>query len=148
MVGGADGLYLSRDRKGTQRPKPAPYADYQGDRHDAFWYFDREMAELAEARYAEMRGKQTREIEVGEPVWSADGRTVSISVPKNVRLEVIGGPLKLFTFHSSLFTFEVYPYEAGLDNPKRSFTAWLIAIHDGDKDYKRAVKPVEIKILQ
>ena len=132
----------------TQRPKPAPFAEYQGDRHDAFWYFDREMAELTEARYAETRGKQTREIEVGEPIWSADGKKVSISVPKDVRVEVISGPLKLFTFHSSLFTFEVYPYEAGLDNPKRSFTAWLIAIRDGDSKHKRSVKPIEIKIPQ
>ena len=130
----------------NQRPKAAPYTDYQGDRHDAFWYFDQEMAELTEARYAETRGKQTRTIEVGEPQWSADGKTVSISVPKGVRIEVISGPLQLFTFHSSLFTFKVYPYEAGLDNPKRSFSAWLIAIRDGNSKYKRAVQPMEIKL--
>ncbi len=130
----------------AQRPAPAPYSLYQGDRHDAFWYFDREMAELTEARYAETRGKQTRTIEVGKPQWSADSKTVTIRAPKDVRIEVISGPLQFFTFHSSLFTFKVYPYEAGLDNPKRSFTSWLIAIRDGDNTYKRVVKPIEIKI--
>ena len=142
----------------AQRPQPAPYADYQGDRHDAFWYFDQEMAELTEARYAETRGKLIRTIEVGKPQWSSDGKAVTISVPKGVRIEVISGPLrkvsthqpqcgsKLFTLHSSLFTFEVYPYEAGLDNPKRSLTSWLIAIRDGDSKYKRAVQPIEVRL--
>ena len=31
-----------------RRAKPAPYAKYKGDVHDAFWYFDREMAETTE----------------------------------------------------------------------------------------------------
>ena len=139
----------------AQRPKPAPYADYQGDRHDAFWYFDQEMAELTEARYAETRGKQTRTIEVGEPQWSADGKTVTITAPKDVRIEVICGPLRKASSRQQLpsitggvrgWVFEVYPYEAGLDNPKRSFTSWLIAILDGDKTYKRVVKPIEVKL--
>lgn len=137
----------------AQRPKPAPYYKYQGDRHDAFWYFDQEMAELTEARYAETRGKQTRTIEVGEPQWSSDGKTVTISAPKDVRIEVISGPLRpvrdsQIVNHksSNCKSFEVYPYESGLDNPKRSFTSWLIAIRDGDKTYKRVVKPIEIKL--
>ena len=79
---------------------------------------------------------------MGAPQWSADGKTVSICVPKDVRIEVISGPLRKVNNH----TFEVYPYEAGLDNPKRSFTSWLIAIHDGDKTYKRVVKPIEVKL--
>jgi len=125
-----------------QRPEPAPYYIYKGDRHDAFWYFDREMAELTEARYAETRGKLQREFKVGEPQWSSDGKTVTVSVPEGVRVEVISGPLRKVKDT----TFEVYPYEAGLDNPKRSYTSWLIAIHDGDKHYKRTVKPVCINL--
>ena len=124
------------------RPQPAPYYIYQGDRHDAFWYFDREIAELTEARYAETRGKQVRTIEVGEPQWSDDGKTVTISVPKGVRIEVISGPLRKVKGT----TFEVYPYESGLDNPKRSFTAWLIAICDGNRQYKRAVLPIQVNL--
>ena len=124
------------------RPQPAPYYIYQGDRHDAFWYFDREIAELTEARYAETRGKQVRTIEVGEPQWSDDGKTVTISVSKGVRIEVISGPLRKVKGT----TFEVYPYESGLDNPKRSFTAWLIAICDGNRQYKRAVLPIQVNL--
>ena len=30
------------------RPEAAPAASYKGDRHEAFWYFDREMAQLTE----------------------------------------------------------------------------------------------------
>lgn len=42
-----------------RRAKAAPFAKYKGDVHDAFWYFDREMAEATEARYAEERGKNS-----------------------------------------------------------------------------------------
>lgn len=76
------------------RPTPAPYAAYKGDRHDAFWYFDQEMALLTEARYAETHGKQVRDFEVGEPEWSADGQTLQLSVPEGVRVEVICGSLR------------------------------------------------------
>jgi len=132
----------------AQRPEPAPYNIYNGDRHDAFWYFDREMAEMTESRYAETRGKKQREIEVGEPQWSSDGKTVFISVPEGVRMEVISGPLRPVRDSQIVNrkSFEVYPYEPGLDNPKRSFTAWLIAIRNGDNRYKRAVKPICINL--
>ena len=39
------------------RPQPAPFESYAGDRHDAFWYFDGEMALEAEKRYAATLGK-------------------------------------------------------------------------------------------
>ena len=136
-----------------RRPKAAPYAQYTGDLHDVFWYYDCEMAELTEARYAETRGKQTREIGEIKTQWSEDGKTLTITAPTGVRIEVICGPLRKSTSHQPIFNsqfsilnLEVYPYECGLDNPKRSFTAWLIAILDGDKTYKRVVKPIEIKI--
>ena len=41
----------ARLTKQPRRAKPAPYRQYTGDRHDAFWYFDREMAELTEDFY-------------------------------------------------------------------------------------------------
>lgn len=130
----------------ARRPSPAPYADYQGNPHDAFWYFDREMAELTEARYASTLGKLSRPLDKPSYTISADGQTVSVSVPKGVRVEVVSGPLRLHSSSATRFTFKVYPYECGLDNPKRSFTAWLIAIRDGDSQYKRAVQPIEIKL--
>lgn len=125
-----------------QRPSPAPYADYRGDVHDAFWYFDREMAELTEARYAATRGKQLRDIGEVTALWRQGGRELLVTAPKEVRIEVVCGPLRKKTDR----LFEVYPYECGLDNNRRSYSAWLIAILDGDKTFKRVVKPLEIKI--
>lgn len=125
-----------------QRPQPAPYADYQGDRHDAFWYFDQEMARLTESRYAETQGKASRPIDVITYQISADGRTVTLNTPEGVHVEVISGPLQKIDDR----TFKVYPYECGLDNPKRSFTSWLIAIQNGNNQYKRIVQPIEVKL--
>lgn len=34
-----------------KRAQPAPYPEYRGDRHDAFWYFDEEMAMMTEDIY-------------------------------------------------------------------------------------------------
>ncbi len=136
-----------------ERPAPAPYSSYKGDLHDAFWYFDKEMAELAETRYAETRGKQTREIEEIKTEWSKDGQTLTVTAPKDVRVEVICGPLRkselrqpMINDQLSMINYEKYPYECGLDNPKRSSTAWLVAILDGDATYKRTVKPFEVMI--
>ncbi len=126
----------------AQRPKPAAFLDFKGDSHDAFWYFDKEMAELTEARYAETRGKQLRDIGEIKTQWSEDGKSLTVTAAEGVRVAVICGPLRKVTSH----LFEVYPYECGLDNPRRSYTAWLIAILDGDKTYKRVVNPIEIKI--
>lgn len=42
----------------TERHKAAPWADYDGCRHESFWYFDEEMARLTEERYAETKGKR------------------------------------------------------------------------------------------
>lgn len=41
-----------------KRAKAAPYKEYKGDSHDAFWYFDKEMAEMTEERYRRERGKK------------------------------------------------------------------------------------------
>ena len=45
----------------TERPAAAPAEKYTGCPHEAFWYFDEEMAKATEARYAETEGK--------EPSW-------------------------------------------------------------------------------
>jgi hypothetical protein len=36
-----------------ERPQTAPFAEYKGNPHDAFWYFDREIAEATEKYYAQ-----------------------------------------------------------------------------------------------
>lgn len=59
---GTDGADKGKapENANTSRPQPAPYALYKGDKHDAFWYFDKEMAELTEARYKETAGKKVQ----------------------------------------------------------------------------------------
>ena len=57
-------------------------------------------------------------------------------------IEVICGPLKKV----SDTTFRIYPYEAGWDNPRRSRVAWLVAVGDGDDEYRGCVQPIKIKL--
>lgn len=40
-----------------RRAKAAPFKQYKGDPHDAFWYFDKEMADMTEERYRQERRK-------------------------------------------------------------------------------------------
>ena len=177
----------------AQRPQPAPYAEYKGDKHDAFWYFDKEMADLTEARYQETTGKQVQYVGfeyqgklipyndklqggMAIKIDEADVATAKKSKKpiriqlkavytdashgalsshglrsghgtKKPHIEVICGPLKKINDT----TFEVYSYEAGWDNPRRSFTSWVVAVADADGKYKGAVQPLRIdlpKIVQ
>ena len=174
---GTDGADKGKapENANTSRPQPAPYALYKGDKHDAFWYFDKEMAELTEARYKETAGKKVQyvgfeyqgklisfnekaqggmQIKIEDAssensssvnanskekkairihlkaVYTDASHNVLSSVhgKKAPHIEVICGPLKKINDT----TFEVYPYEAGWDNPRRSFTAWLVAVADAD----------------
>ena len=173
----------------AKRPQLAPYAQYKGDKHDAFWYFDKEMAELTEARYQETAGKKVQYVgfeyqgklipfnekaQGGMQIKIEDTSSVNASSvnansknkkairihlkavytdashnvlanahgKKAPHIEVICGPLKKINDT----TFEVYPYEAGWDNPRRSFTAWVVAVADADGEYKGAVQPLRIDL--
>lgn len=183
---GTDGADKGKapSRVEAKRPQPAPYAQYKGDKHDAFWYFDKEMAELTEARYQETAGKKQQYVgfeyqgklipfnekaQGGMQIKIEDASSVnassknkkairihlkavytdaSHSVLSNVHgkkvphIEVICGPLKKINDTA----FEVYPYEAGWDNPRRSFTAWLVSVADADGEYKGAVQPLRIDL--
>lgn len=193
---GTDGADKGKapENANASRPQPAPYALYKGDKHDAFWYFDKEMAELTEARYQETAGKKVQyvgfeyqdklisfnekaqggmqiKIEDTSSEKASSENTSSVNASskdkKVIRLhlkavysdashnalsnahgkkapyiEVICGPLKKINDT----TFEVYPYEAGWDNPRRSFTAWVVAVADADGNYKGAVQPLRIDL--
>lgn len=188
---GTDGADKGKapENANTSRPQPAPYALYKGDKHDAFWYFDKEMAELTEARYKETAGKKVQyvgfeyqgklisfnekaqggmQIKIEDAssensssvnanskekkairihlkaVYTDASHNVLSSVhgKKAPHIEVICGPLKKINDT----TFEVYPYEAGWDNPRRSFTAWVVAVADADGNYKGAVQPLRIDL--
>ena len=161
--------------KTTERCQPAPYEAYQGDKHDAFWYFDEEMARLTEARYAETQGKKQQYVG-----FSLNGRLVPYDDHKQggmaltvkpdkdgvtfhltpeftdathavrsqnhgkgrLHIEVICGPVKKI----NETTFRIYPYECGLDNPRRSFSAWFVAVAEPDGEYKGAVQPIGLAL--
>ena len=188
---GTDGADKGKvpENANASRPQPAPYTLYKGDKHDAFWYFDKEMAELTEARYQETAGKKVQYVgfeyqgklisfnekaqggmqikieeassEIASPVnvSSKDKKVIRIHLKavysdashnalsnahgkKAPHIEVICGPLKKINDT----TFAVYPYEAGWDNPRRSFTAWVVAVADADGNYKGAVQPLRIDL--
>lgn len=188
---GTDGADKGKtlEKSPAKRPLPAPYAEYKGDKHDAFWYFDKEMADLTEARYKETAGKQVQyvgfeyqgklipysdKLQGGMAIKIENADVTSVlKAKKPIRIqlkavytdashgvlsqkgehgllsghgtkkpyiEVICGPLKKINDT----TFEVYPYEAGWDNPRRSFTAWVVAVADANGEYKGAVQPLRI----
>jgi hypothetical protein len=186
MIGtdGADKGKLP-EQANAKRPQPAPYTEYQGDKHDAFWYFDKEMADLTESRYQETAGKQVQyvgfeyqgklvnynaKLQGGMGIKIEKSADVSASKSKKpVRIQlkavftdethnalsnahgskkpyidVVCGPLKKINDT----TFEVYPYEAGWDNPRRSFSAWVVAVVDADGKYKGAVQPLRIDLTE
>lgn len=158
----------------TSRPKPAPYFLYKGDKHDAFWYFDQEMANLTEARYKETAGKKVQYVG-----FEYQGKLVPYNdkLQGGMRLDLrdmdgITFQLKAVYTDSSHgmsstqhgkkklhievidgpvkkindTTFRFYPYEAGWDNARRSFNCWLVAVADTDEKYKGAVQPICIDI--
>lgn len=56
------------------RAPPAPYASYTGNRTEAFWCFDAEMARATENYYEASRGKQRQQVD-----FVQDGKLVPIS---------------------------------------------------------------------
>ena len=158
-----------------KRPAPAPYPAYQGDPHDAFWYFDEEMATLTEARYRKHRGKRMQYIGVRQ-----GGKLVEYDPKAHVRLSVpFRSEADGVTFHlQPCFTdstrkaltdahaegdiridcvcgpvrkvndttFVLSFNRIGMDNPKRSGSVTLVASHPGDKKYKGAVQELVMNV--
>ena len=149
----------------------APYYIYKGDRHTAFWYFDREMALLTHQRHRDTEGKQRQYVgfEYNGKLMAYDPKVqggmrlrydgdslivhlravytdsshASLSsahgqaVP---RIEVVRGPVRQLNDT----TFQIVPYEAGWDNPRRALNFTLCAVADADRRYKGAVQPINI----
>ena len=65
------GWLAERWRENRQkRARPAAYPDYNGNRHDAFWYFDKEMAEATENYYKEIPNRKEQHISfLSEGKW-------------------------------------------------------------------------------
>lgn len=160
---------------GVKRAKPAPFASYKGDRHDAFWYFDREMAELTEARYEASRGKRMQYLGVvrnGRLVEydpklhagikvdfmpEADGLTFRLkgvfvdSMRTCLSDEHAQGEVRIDRICGPVekvndTTFAVRFYRMGMHNPRRTGGVWLLASHEGDSRYKSAVQQLVVEI--
>lgn len=157
------------------RSKAASYSNYKGDKHDAFWYFDKEMAELTEARYAKYRGKQMQYLgfmQRGQLVKydsgqhagiiaafrpEADGLTFHVqgiytdSLRSSPTKEHAHSGIKITRICGPVAkvndtTFTVRFYRMGMDNPRRSGDIWLLAANEGDSKYKSAVQQFTIRI--
>lgn len=157
--------------------KAAPYKDYKGDTTQAFWYFDKEMADATEKYYAAVRGKKEQYIGYRQ------NNTLLPFQPKiHARINPKFEPLQDgVTFHVAAAytdsgrtkmtdqhaagkiiisricgpvvklndsTFSVRFYRMGFNSPKRTGDIWLIAENDGDGIYKSAVQQANIRIPQ
>ena len=159
----------------SKRAEAGPFAKYKSDPHDAFWYFDKEMAEATEAYYARERGKKEQYIgflqngnllffnenlharTIGDFEPEADGLTFHLKAAFTDTLRT-----RLSQDHAAGTpmidpicgpvekvddsTFTVLFYRMGLDNTKRTGDIWLLAHHPGDKKYKSSVQQINLHI--
>lgn len=171
-----DGWLAERWRAdGRKRAKADPFGQYKGNEHDAFWYFDREMAELTENRYRQEVGKRQQYLgfmQQGELIAyrpeshvrmdarflpEADGITFHLkpvftdSLRRVLSEEHAGTQPKISRICGPVrqvddTTFVVSFYRMGMNNKRRTGEIYLLASHDGDKRYKSAVQELSFRI--
>lgn len=159
-----------------KRGKAAPFNQYKGDPHDAFWYFDKEMADATENYYNSERGKKLQYLGF---TWQ--GRLLSFDPSSHAQYNVSGMQPDAdgITYYlSAAFTdstrqrfsrvhantkisidricgpvkkindtaFRVQFYRMGLNNNRRTNDVWLLAHHSGDAVYKSVVQQLNFKI--
>ena len=158
-----------------KRAKAAPYSQYKGDPHNAFWYFDREIAEATETRYTQSRGKKEQYLG-----FEQNGSLLTYDKKQHVRVQPRVNPeADGITFHLKAVctdslrtklsdehadatpiisricgpvekvndtTFIVSFYRMGMNNPRRTGDICLLASQTGDRKYKSAVQEVSIRI--
>ena len=171
-----DGWCAERWRPNQKsRAKAAPIEKYKGDPHDAFWYFDQEMAGATEAYYARECGK--KEEYIG---FMQNGKLLSFNENLHARTTGTFEPgSDGLTFHlKAAFTdtlrsrlsndhaagtpvidricgpvekvndstFTVRFYRMGLNNTKRTGDIWLLAHYSGDNKFKSSVQQFNLHI--
>ena len=171
-----NGWLADRWRK-NEKPtaEAASYDKYEGDKHHAFWYFDKEMADATEKYYANERGKTEQYIG-----FEQKGKLITFNPKSHVRMfpsfqpEADGVTFHLKAVYTDTLrneyskehsthpirmsricgpvevvndtTFTVRFYRMGLDNPKRTGGICLMASVKQDHKYRSAVQQVEIRI--
>lgn len=165
----------ARLTKQPRRAKPAPYGQYKGDRHDAFWYFDREMAELTEAFYRQdhdLLPQYVSFMQAGELIPynpkshvtlsarflpEADGVTFHMKAAYTDSLRT-----SLTVQHAVAVprisricgpvkqlddtTFVLNFYRMGMNNKKRTASITLVASANGDRHYKECVQELGLNV--
>jgi hypothetical protein len=154
----------------------AAYSEYKGDKKEAFWYFDKEMAKATEQFYSRERGKEENYlgfIQNGKLLPfnpKLHARIVGSFTPESDGLSfhlksVFTDTLRTKTTNEHAAkgnpiisricgpvekvndtTFTVRFYRMGLNNEKRTGDIWLMASHSGDKNYKSTVQQFNIHI--
>ena len=162
-----------KDKKPTY--KAAPFGKYSGNKNEAFWYFDKEIACATEKFYAQSRGKKEQYLG-----FTQKGKLLPFNPKSHARIISQFKPEDDgLTFHlNTVFTdsmrtafsnehakgkptisricgpvekvndttFRVQFYRMGLNNEKRTGDIWLMASHPGDKNYKSTVQQFNMRI--
>ena len=162
-----------KDVKPTQ--KEVFHNEYQGNKQEAFWYFDKEIAIATEKFYANARGKKEQYLG-----FTQNGKLLPFNPKSHARIignftpEADGLSFRLKTVFTDTLrskiisehakgkptitricgpvekindtTFTVRFYRMGLNNEKRTGDIWLMASHPGDKNYKSTVQQFNMRI--
>jgi hypothetical protein len=169
------GWLAERWRENRQkRARPAAYPDYNGNRHDAFWYFDKEMAEATENYYKEIPNRKEQHIS-----FLSEGKWLDFKEDSHSQYEFTPDITDDLTFNISAIhsdarhlnpiqdhsrrkiqiqkvngpiekvndsTFRVSFYRTGFNNIKRTGGVCLVAQSEEDNEYKSAVQQIYLKI--
>ncbi|MDL2247957.1 hypothetical protein LJC05_04430 [Bacteroides sp. OttesenSCG-928-J23] len=175
-VNATDGWLADRWHKDAlPRAKSAPYREYRGEKNEAFWYFDKEMAQATERYYARVRGKKEQYIG-----FTQNGTLLTFKPESHARIDAKFQPeADGITFHLGVIytdtlrrfpsnehgktaikisricgpvtqlgdtTFAVSFYRMGMHNPRRTPAIWLLATSEGDDEYKSTVQQFTMNI--
>lgn len=158
-----------------KRAAAAPVNKYKGNPHEAFWYFDKEMAKLAEQRYTATRHKQPTYLN-----FRQNGKLLNYDDNQHIKTRAVFSPeADGITYHLNVqftdsthnnlsdnhpdikpsikricgpvkvindSTFRVDFYRIGINNSKRSWDMVLCAEAPGNRIYKESVQQIEIKL--
>jgi hypothetical protein len=154
---------------------PAPLSVYGGNRSEAFWYFDKEMANATEEYYALSRQKLPQYIGFiqadtllnfnlksharinGTFKPQADGLTFNVKAVYTDALRTkfeennSGEPINITRICGPVVkiddtTFRVQFYKMGFNSPKRTGDIWLMATSEGNESYKSTVQQFNMRI--
>lgn len=156
----------------TDRPLATPFSEYKGNSHDAFWYFDQEMAELTEEYYSREKGKQQyigfrkngvfqKYDALSHGKYSIKLDSLDESLTFNISAIYTDSLREVVSSNHSKERINIYPlcgpvkrindttfairfYRMGLDNKRRTASIWLIAQGNGDERYKTAVQEISV----